>query len=109
MKLEIIGKDAQAATEELLNWEGIEGSYETLDEPQKEGIATTIIAIAAIPTGILSTMTIAEKLYNWYQKYQKKDSGKSIEKVMIIMDDGQRFLLENVTLEQLKKTVRQLN
>jgi hypothetical protein len=103
VKLEIIGKDAQAATEELLNWEGIEGSYETLDEPQKEGIATTIIAIAAIPTGILSTMTIAEKLYNWYQKYQKKDSGKSIENAMIVTEKGRRLLLKNATVEQLKE------
>jgi len=100
MKIEIVGKEAEVATQELLNLEGIDGSYETLDEAQKEGVLTTIATIVAIVGG---TMTIAEKLYNWYQKYKQQNSGKSIEKAMIIMDDGQRFLLENVTLEQLKK------
>ncbi|NBD34094.1 MAG: hypothetical protein GVY17_14285 [Cyanobacteria bacterium] len=100
MKIEIVGKEAEVATQELLKLEGIEGSYQTLDEAQKEGILTTIATIVAIVGG---TIAIAEKLYNWYQKYKQRNSGKSIEKAMIVMDDGQRFLLENVTLEQLKK------
>ncbi|NBD31731.1 MAG: hypothetical protein GVY17_01830 [Cyanobacteria bacterium] len=99
MRIEIVGKEAEVAAQELLNLEGIDGSYETLDEAQKEGVLTTIATIIGIVGG---TMTIAEKLYNWYQKYKQRNSGKSIEKAMIVMDDGQRFLLENVTLEQLK-------
>jgi len=100
MRIEIVGKEAESAVKELLNLEEIEGSYVTRDEAQKEGVLTTIATIVAIAGGSLA---IAEKLYNWYQKYKQRNSGKSIEKAMIIMDDGQRFFLENVTLEQLKK------
>lgn len=98
MKIEIIGKDAEVATQELLNFEGIEGSYETEEEPQKEGVLTTIATIVAIVGGAIA---IADKLYEWYQKYQKRDKGKSIERVMIVTDDGRRLLLKDVTLEQL--------
>ena len=102
MKIEIIGKDAEVATQELLNFEGIEGSYETLEETPKEGVVvlTTIATIVAIAGGAIA---IADKLYEWYQKYKKGQSGKSIEKVMIVTDDGRRFLLKDVTLEQLKE------
>ena len=100
MKIEIVGKDAKVATQELLSFEGIEGSYETLEEAQKEAVITTIATIVAIAGG---TIAIADKLYEWYKKYQKRDSGKSIEKVMILTDDGRRFLLKDVTLEQLKE------
>lgn len=100
MKIEIVGKDAEIATQELLNFEEIqEGSYETFDEPKKEGVLVTIATVVTIVGG---TIAIADKLYEWYQKYKQRNSGKSIEKVMLVLDSGERFLLENVTLEQLK-------
>jgi len=45
MKIEIVGQDAEAATQELLSITGIEGSYETLDEPQRAEVLTTIATI----------------------------------------------------------------
>ncbi len=76
MEIEIQGQDAIHAVEELLNIEGIEGSYETIDEIEKEGkeILTTIASIVAITVG---TMTIGEKLYQWHQKYQQSQTSNT--------------------------------
>ncbi|MFZ1025043.1 MAG: hypothetical protein WAN66_02365 [Limnoraphis robusta] len=68
MKIEIQGVDAVSATEELLAIEGIEGSYETLDEVRREGTLTTIATIVGIVSG---SLTVAEKLYELNKKYQK--------------------------------------
>ncbi|MBP0029857.1 hypothetical protein [Roseofilum sp. Guam] len=100
MKIEIVGQDAEVATEELLSIAGIEGSYETVDEPQKAEVLTTISTIVGIVGG---TMAIAKQLYEWYQKSQKKDSGRKLEKVMIVTDDGRRLLLKDATVEQIKE------
>ena len=51
MKIEIEGQDAVKATEELLNIEGIQGSYETIDEVEREGILVTIAIIIGIVGG----------------------------------------------------------
>jgi len=100
MKIEIVGKEAEVATQELLNLGVIEESYETLEEPRRAEALTTIATIVAIVGG---TMTITEKLYNWYQKYKQQNSGKSIEKAMIVTDDGRRLLLKDATVEQIKE------
>jgi hypothetical protein len=42
MKIEIQGRDAVEATEELLTIEGLEGSYQTLEEVEREGTLVTI-------------------------------------------------------------------
>ena len=100
MKMEIVGREAEAATQELLAITGIEGSYETLGEPQKAEVLTAIATIVGIVGG---TMAIAETLYQWYQRWKQKDSGKSLEKAMIVTDDGQRLLLKDATIEQIKE------
>ena len=102
MKIEIQGQDAIAATEELLAIEGVEGSYQTLDEVEREGTLATIATIVGIVGG---SMTIAEKLYQVNQKYQKSLQGTTprIEKVMIVGDNGKRLLLKDATIEQIKE------
>jgi len=103
MKIEIQGQDAIKATEELLAIEGIEGSYQTIEEVEREGILATIIAIIGIVGEIL---TIAEKLYQWKEKYQKslQDPNRArIEKVLLVTDDNHRLLLKDATVEQIKE------
>ncbi len=106
MKIEIQGQDAVAVTEELLAMEGVEGSYQTLDEVEREGTIATIATIVGIVGG---SMTIAEKLYQVNQKYQKSLQGNTtprIEKVMIVADNGKRLLLKDATVEQIQKILK---
>lgn len=103
MKIEIQGRDAVKATVELLAIEGIEGSYQTIDEVQRGEPVTTIAAIVAIVGG---TLTIGEKLYQWKEKYQKSlqdPNGSRIEKILIVTDDNRRLLLKDATVEQIKE------
>ncbi|MHC0068570.1 hypothetical protein ACWATR_37865 [Nostoc sp. UIC 10890] len=102
MKIEIQGKDAVKATEELLAIEGLEGSYQTIDEVEREGILATIVAIVGIVGG---TLTIGEKFYQWKEKYQKSlqdPNGARIEKVLIVTPDNDRLLLKDATVEQIQ-------
>jgi hypothetical protein len=106
MKIEIQGQDAVAATEELLAMKGVEGSYQTLDEVEREGTIATIATIVGIVGG---SMTIAEKLYQVNQKYQKSLQGNTtprIEKVMIVADNGKRLLLKDATVEQIQDILK---
>lgn len=103
MKIEIEGLDAINATEELLKIEGIEGSYEMIDEVERgEPIITTIATIVGIVGG---TITIAKEIYTWYQKYKQsqKDNKAKIEKVLIISSNGNRLLLKDATIEQIQE------
>ena len=94
MKIEIIGKDAISATEELLHAEELEGTYETIEEVQKEAvILTTIASIVTIVAGAVA-------IYDWYQKNCKADR---IEKAIIILPNGRRLLLKNATVEQIRE------
>ena len=94
MKIEIIGTDAILATEELLSIQGLEGSYETVNEVEREAlILTTIASIVTIVAGAVA-------IYDWYQKNCKTDR---IEKAIIILPDGRRLLLKNATVEQIKR------
>jgi hypothetical protein len=98
-KIEIQGRDAVEATEELLAIEGIEGIYQTLEEVEREATLVTIATIAGIANGI---MIIGEKLYEWNQKYQKSlqtPNDSRIKKVLIVFDDNRRLLLKDATLE----------
>ena len=102
MKIEVQGTSAIAATEELLALEGIEGSYQSTDAPERGEVLVTIATIVAIVGG---TLTIAEKLYQWHQKYQKSQqdlSREKIEKVLLIAPNGNRLLLKDATLEQIQ-------
>jgi hypothetical protein len=106
MKIEIQGQDAVTATEELLAMESVEGSYQTLDEVEREGTLATIATIVGIVGG---SLTVAEKLYQWNQKYQKSrqgDAAPRIEKVMIVADNGKRLLLKDATVEQIQEILK---
>ena len=103
MQIEIQGRSAVPATEELLNIQGLQGSYETVDEVEREGTLATIATIVGITAG---TLTIAEKLYQWNQKYQKSlqnPVGSKIEKVLIVAPNGNRLLLKDATVEQIQE------
>jgi hypothetical protein len=103
MKIEIQGRDAVQATEDLLSIEGLEGSYETVSEVEREGTLVTIATIVAITAG---TLDIAEKLYEWNKKYQKslqEPAGARIEKVLLVAPNGNRLLLKNPTVEQIQE------
>ena len=105
MKIEIKGQDAVAATKELLEI-GLEGSYEPVDKKaEKEGTLATIATIVGITAG---TMTIAEKLYQWNQKYQKSrinPTSPKIEAVAIIYGNGNLLLLKDATKEQIQEVL----
>jgi len=104
MKIEIQGRDAIKATEELLAIEGLEGSYQTIDEVERE--AATLATIATIVGIVGGSLTIGEKLYQWKEKYQKSledPIGARIEKVLIVTDDNRRLLLKDATVEQIKE------
>ena len=106
MKIEIQGRDAVSATEELLKIEGLEGSYQTIDELERGEPLTTIATIIGIGVG---TLTIAEKLYQWNQEYQKclqAPAGPRIEKVLIVAPNSNRLLLKDATLEQIEEILK---
>ena len=103
MKIEIQGQDAVQAAEELLSIEGLSGSYETVDEVEREGTLATIATIVGITVG---TMTIAEKLYQLKKKYFQNSTGSRIEKVWIVAPNGNRLLLKDATLEQIQEILK---
>ena len=103
MKIEIQGQYAIQAAEELLDIEGIDGSYETVGEVEKEGTLATIATIVGITVG---TITIAEKLYHLKKKYFQNSTGSRIEKVLIVAPNGNRLLLKDATLEQIKEILK---
>ena len=96
IKFAIEGDAAIAATEELLTLAGIEGSYTVNEELQREAVLGTIASIAGIVSG-------AEQIRKWYQEYKQGKSGKKIAKVLIVGRNGERLLLENATIEQIRK------
>lgn len=100
IQLEVQGQDAVAATEELFSISGLSGSWNTEGNGGKEGTVITIGTIVAIVGG---TVAIAEQIRKWYQEYKKGQSGKKIEKVLLVSRSGRRLLLENATIEQIKQ------
>jgi len=100
IQLEVQGQDAVAATEELFSISGLSGSWNTEGDADKEATVITIGTIVAIVGG---TVAIAEQIRKWYQEYKKGKSGKKIEKVLLIGRNGQRILLKDATIEQIKQ------
>ncbi len=100
IQVEIQGRDAISATEELLSISGLSGTWEpATSEAEKGESLVTIATIVAIAGG---TLAIAEQIRKWYKEY-KQGNGKKIEKVLIVGHNGGRGLLENATIEQIKQ------
>lgn len=100
LQLEIEGDGAVPATEDLLQIEGLSGTYEAETAVQREAALATIATIVAITAG---TLTIAEKLYTWYQNYRRKQPKPKLDKVLLIGRKGQKLVLENASVEQIKQ------
>ena len=103
MQIEIQGQDAVKATKELLNIQGLEGSYETFDEVERGEVNTTLVTIAtgiAIASG---TLGIADQLYQWKERIFQNPTGSRIEKVLIVAPNGNRLLLKDATVEQIQE------
>ncbi|MEG3438474.1 hypothetical protein V0288_15185 [Pannus brasiliensis CCIBt3594] len=100
MQIEIEGRDAREFTEEILAIEGIEGSYEIVEEIEREGTLATIATIIGIVGG---TFTIAEQLYKLKRKILDSPEPAKIERVLIVGKNGDRILLKDVSIEQLQK------
>jgi hypothetical protein len=82
IQLAIEGEDAIAATEALLAIPGISGNYTVSSEAQeRETVVATVASIVGIVGG---TIAMGEEIRKWYQEYQAKQSGKRIEKVLIV-------------------------
>lgn len=101
IQLEIEGPEAVAATEDLLSIPGLSGNWSpAVEDTQREGVLVTVATIVAITTG---TITIAEKIYEWYQKARQAKPSPAIEKAMLIGRNGERILLKNATVEQIRQ------
>ena len=100
----IEGSAAVEAAEALLAIEGLSGGLEAEDGLSKDGGLTAIATIVGIVGG---TTALAEQIRKWYVAYKKRQSTKTIEKVLIITPNG-RFLLENATVEQISKALEPL-
>ncbi len=99
---EIEGQDAVAATKELLSTEGLSGDWKVAIEDKTQGkpTVTTVATVVAIVGG---TLAIAEQIRKWYEDYKKGKAGKKIEKVLLIGRNGERILLKDATIEQIKQ------
>lgn len=100
LQLEIEGEGSVPATEALLAIDGLEGSYTTEGEASKEAVLATIATIVGITGG---TITIAEKLYAWYQHYRQQPSAQKLDKVLLLGRNGEKIVLADATVEQIKK------
>ncbi|WP_419547722.1 hypothetical protein [Microcystis sp.] len=96
MQIEIQGADAIKVAQDILEMEGVQGSYEVISEVEREGTLATIATIIGIISG---TIAIAEKFYQLKQKIDSPETPK-IERVLIVSKNGDRLLLKDATLEQ---------
>ncbi|ARV62920.1 hypothetical protein BZZ01_08230 [Nostocales cyanobacterium HT-58-2] len=111
MRMVIEGDDAIDATEALLAIPEISGNYTVTEEPQRETILATVASIVGIVVGGIQ---IAEQIRKWYEEHKKGQSGKRIEKVVIIVVVGrnqERIVLTGETIdnETLKKLAQRLD
>lgn len=97
IQIAIEGQTTPTATQSLLAIPGIEGNWETEEITERGEPLTTIATIVAIVGG---TVAIAEQICKWYVEYRQRNQ---IEKVLIIGRNGERILLENATVEQIKQ------
>lgn len=102
--VEVQGMGAVEATQDLLTIPGVTGTWETETEAEREG---TLVVIATIVGIVGGTLAIAEQIRKWYQEYRRSQSGKKIEKVLIVGRNGRRLLLEDATIEQIQKILEE--
>jgi hypothetical protein len=101
MQIEIEGQDAREFTEELLLIEGIQGSCEALDEVEKN--VEILFIIAAVIDISLGTWEIAEKVYELKRKKFDSPEPAKIERVLLVGKNGDRLLLKDASIEQIKR------
>ncbi|MFY7933837.1 MAG: hypothetical protein ACOVO7_14740 [Microcystis aeruginosa] len=97
MQIEIEGLDAIKVAQDILEMEGVQGSYEVISEEEKEGTLATIATIIGIISG---TIAIAEKLYQLKRKMLDSPETPKSERVLIVSKNADRLLLKDATLEQ---------
>ncbi|MEM9512027.1 MAG: hypothetical protein AAFY57_17605 [Cyanobacteria bacterium J06642_2] len=101
IELEIEGSGAVPATEALLQWAEVEGNWQAAGPETPRGALATIATIVAITAG---SLTIAEKIYGWYQRWRSQPdaSEQHVDKVVVVVK-GKRLVLENATVAQIQK------
>jgi hypothetical protein len=99
IELEIEGTGAISAAEALLQIEGLSATFEPVGEDTKEGTLAAIATIVGITVG---TMDIASRLHKWYSNHKQTASSQRIEQVVLVDRQGQRVLMANATIEQIK-------
>ncbi|GCA93812.1 hypothetical protein [Microcystis aeruginosa] len=96
MQIEIEGADAIKVAQDIVEMEGVQGSYEVISEVEREGTLATIATIIGIISG---TIAIAEKFYQLKQKIDSPETPK-IERVLIVSKNGDRLLLKDAKLKR---------
>lgn len=99
IEIEIEGEGAIAATTELFTMPEIKGDWETAP-PEREAVIANIGTIIGVVGG---TMAIAEQVRKWYLEYRQGKDGAKIDRVLLVGKDGQRIVLENATIEEIKR------
>jgi len=92
MQIEIEGLDAIKVAQDILEMEGVQGSYEVISEVEKEGTLATIATIIGIISG---TIAIAEKLYQLKRKMLDSPETPKSERVLIVSKNADRLLLKD--------------
>ncbi len=100
IQISVEGEGAIAATTDLFSMPDINGTCEPVDETEREAVLATVGTIVGIVGGSLA---IAEQLRKWYKEHHAGKNGKTIEKVLLVGQNGQRILLQNASLEQIKQ------
>ena len=101
MQIAIEGDNAINLAQEILAIPGLEGNYEVDKEVEKEG---TISVVANIVEIIAGTLTVAQPLYQLLrQQLNKSPQSDKIETLVIISKTQKRFLIKDLSFEQLQK------
>lgn len=103
VQIEIQGKGAQKAAEELLATPGIE-AIATPEQPERIFEQAGAIALN-LAVGVSATF-VASRVEDWYRKNKKAQSSTQIEQVVMRVDD-KRFVLKNITPEELRQLFKE--
>ncbi|MBV7332383.1 hypothetical protein KFU94_29965 [Chloroflexi bacterium TSY] len=101
IQLIIDGTAATAATDELLALSDLSATRQADENHTTKGDPLTI-AVAIV--GIVGTsIAAAEQIRQWYKAWRDGKDGQMLSKVIIKLPDGQRYLMKNITTDQLAK------